>query len=511
MSRPELSTLEGAGFDVIVIGAGINGASSAQHLAAAGYAVLLVDKGDFASGSTSRSTRLLHCGLRYFETKRPLVDFALAPGKLAVALRMARASMRMRSELVRDQPGRHLAFTMLFPIHRSGPYRGWQLDIAGRLLERFGGPEVPLDYRRSGAAAAAGLPLVRDMADPDGLRSVGMFTEYRYDWPERICLDAVLDAGRMGAVVRNYTHAALVGRGDDGRWAVTLTDGEQAVTVHAPVVLNMAGIWIDRVNAGAGQGRRLIFGTKGAHVVVKLPPDYADYGMSIINGVGEPHYIVPSQGGYHHIGPTETAYEGDIDDIRADRADIDFLLDQTAALLPGLGIGREDVVSTWAGVRPLGFDPAYPKGRRSADLHDLSDQGAPGLYALTAGPIMTHRFAAREVVETVSRVIAPSRAPQPPDFGARASPEHTNAPALVDGDFSVRLSDLTRAVTEEQARSLRDVLFTRTGAAYKHHLTDHQLRRATETVAGPMGWDGAEVDRQIAAFNDEVQRIYGIA
>ena len=512
MPRVKLSALDGANYDVIVLGAGINGASSAQHLSAAGYSTLLVDKGDFASGSTSRSTRLLHCGLRYFETPRPLVDFTLAPSKLIIALRMAKASMEVRGELVKDSPQRLRPFTLLFPIVRGGPYRGWQLDLAARILGRLGPKDVPLNYRRASARQAASLPFIREMADPGALQSVGMFTEYLFDWPERICIDAVLDAERLGATVRNYTFATPLGRSDDGLWAVALTDAdqEQTATVHAPVVLNMTGIWIDRVNKATGQNtRRMIFGTKGAHIVVKLPNTFSEYGIATINDLGEPHYCVPSQGGHHHIGPTETPYEGDIDDIRADQSDREFLIGQTREILPGLGIAEDDVVSTWAGVRPLGNDPAYPKGKRSAEVHDLAGEGLDGIYALTAGPIMTHRTVARKMTETVAKAVRPSRPAQPVDYAPRLSPEDTNSPPLLAGDPSIRLSDLADAVNVEHATSLRDILIARTGAVYKHRLSEADIRRAAEEVSAHLGWDSAEVDRQIAAFQEYLRRTFG--
>lgn len=496
MTGGTLTPLDGRRFDVVIIGAGINGASSAQHLAAAGYSVLLADKGDFGSGSTSRSSRLLHCGLRFFETPRPLIDFTLAPGKLAVALRMAKSSMEMRGEIVKDSPERLRKFTMLFPILHDGPYAGWQLDLAFALLGRYGPRDVPLDYQRLDARAGGALPFIGQL-DAAQLASVGSYTEYMFDWPERLCIDAVLDAERMGAVVRNHAHATL-GKRNDGIWSVHLS-GDGSATVLAPIVLNMAGIWIDNVNGAAtASPRRLILGTKGSHIVVKLPDAFKDYGMATINSVGEPHYVLPSQGGYHHIGPTETLYEGDLDDIKVDAADRSFLLGQTARILPGLGLTDADIVYTWAGVRPLGYDAAYPKGKRSVEIHDLGPEGLTGVHALTAGPIMTHRAAGREMTQTVSRAIEPSGPPQQADYTPRRFPDNPNSPPLVDGDTRLKLSNLAHAATEEHATTLADVLISRTGAIYHTPLSDDDLKLAAEAVSVHLGWDQTEVARQVA-------------
>ena len=220
--RPDLKSLDGAGFDVVVIGAGINGANSAQCLSAAGYSVLLIDKGDFGSGSTSRSTRMLHCGLRYFETPRPVIDFALNPRKFAIALRMAKAAMEIRGEIVKDSPDRVRPIKLCFPIFRDGPYRAWQLDLGFKILGAFGPKDVPLEYERIPGEQAKTLPLVSQLRDVEQLHSVAVFTEYMFDWPERFCIDAVLDAERMGAVVRNYTTARLVERNNRGHWLVRL-------------------------------------------------------------------------------------------------------------------------------------------------------------------------------------------------------------------------------------------------------------------------------------------------
>ena len=130
--RPPLNELDGEKYDAVIIGAGVNGASAAQHLSAAGYSVLLIDKGDFASGSSSRSSRLLHCGLRYLAPGASMWDFARHPGMLATALRMAKQAMESRAQLVTTAPERVRPMKFHFPIYRDGPYAKWQIGLAFR-------------------------------------------------------------------------------------------------------------------------------------------------------------------------------------------------------------------------------------------------------------------------------------------------------------------------------------------------------------------------------------------
>src|SRR5262249_55564163 len=160
---------------------------------------------------------------------------------------------------------------------------------------------------------------------------------------ERVCMDAVLDADRMGALVRNYTEVVGLTREGDAGWNLTLADclavGDP-VNVYGRVVLNTAGIWIDRVNARAtATARRRITGTKGCHIVVRLPPECREYGIATLNRLSEPLYCLPWRG-LHYFGPTETLYNGDIEDIRTTEEEIDFLLGEANFLLPTLALKR---------------------------------------------------------------------------------------------------------------------------------------------------------------------------
>ena len=506
--RKSLASLDGHDFDVAVIGAGVIGASAAQHLAAAGYDVLLVDEGDFASGSSSRSTRLQHCGLRYLAPGKSMAEFFLHPSRLATALRMARQAMQSRAQFVRTTPERVRAMTVGFPIWRGGRYSPWQVNLAFRLLEKLGPKDVPLDYRRLRPAEAAADPLLRKLRDHERLIEVAQFREYEFEWPERIAVDAVLDAARMGATVRNYTRCVGLAREGEG-WRVRLQDArapaEQA-EIGAKMLVNAAGIWIDRVNAQAGGGaRRKITGTKGVHIMVRLPPECRDRGIATLNRLDEGLYCVPWRG-IHYFGPTETLYEGDIDDIQPEEEEIRFLLDEANHLLPSLRLTRQDVLFAWAGVRPLTYNPDLPMGNRSRELHDLGREGMPGALAMTAGPVMTHRGAGQEIAAAVRRRLAPSRAPQPLSYAARRFPENQNSPPLLDDYTDIKLADLRHAAANEQVTDLVDLLFRRVGAGWTAGMAAAEAERAAEAVADIMDWDAAERQAQVQRYHAYLAR-----
>ena len=510
--RSSLSDLEGRKFDVAVIGAGVNGASAAQHLAGAGYDVVLLDKGDYGSGSSSRSSRLLHCGLRYFAPGKSVWEFLRHPSRGLTALRMARLAMQARRQIVQTAPERTRELTFHFPIWRDGIYRPWQVKLALGTLARLAPRDVPLDNRVLTPNEANKIPLVNGLRDWGRLEGVGAFREYQFDWPERFCVDAVLDAERLGAVVRNYTAATQCTRQGES-WTIELTDlmaaGETA-RIGSRLVLNMAGIWIDKVNATTGKPReRKVLGTKGIHVMVQLPPECADNGIVTFNRRGEPLYCIPWRG-MHYFGPTETVYEGDLDDVRATEEEIVDLLAESNHLLPGLDIERKDILFAWAGVRPLSYDKALPMGNRSRDVHDLEADGLPGMFAMTAGPIMTHRSAGLEMVDVVKRRIAPSRAPQQVSYAARMFPENQNSPPLLADWTQAKFSDLRHAAEHEHATSLVDLMFRRVGVGWTRSMGRDVAERAAASVADVLGWDEARARAEASEYRSYLKRMHAL-
>ena len=509
--RPPIDSLDARSFDVAIIGGGINGAAAAQHIIAQGNSVLLVEKGDFGSGSSSRSSRLLHCGLRYLAPGRSIWDFVRHPSRLLTALKMAKQAMEARTEFVETASLRTRPMQFVFPIYKDGPYRGWQVDIAFMILKLVGPRNPPLEYRRISAAEVRNMPLANQLRDLDKIHSVAVYREYQFDWPERVCLDGILDSERMGAAVRNYTMATLRPRRRDGAWPIALVDqitGE-TVEISASVVINLTGIWIDEVNAEVEPkaGRRVL-GTKGAHIVVKLPDTYAGHGVATLNSKNEPFYCVPWHD-LHFFGPTETVYDGDKDDIRVTDEEQAWLLREANRLMPSLQLTAEDIRLTWAGVRPLTYDNAVPFGNRSRRVHDLAEDGLPNVLAMTAGPVMTHRSAGRLLAAEVAKRIVARNPQQRPEFAPKLPPENNNSPVLVPGDHSVRLSDLQHAIQREHAVTLMDLMFRRSGLGWRHRFSEEEIERAAAVLGTERGLSVNERLKEIEAFWAETNRLFG--
>lgn len=469
-------------FDVVVIGGGINGTSALRELARAGYSVLLAEAEDLGAGASGRSSRMLHCGLRYLESPKPVKNALRHPVRFVRALRMARDAMRARAELSQDETVETRAIELSFPVWRDGPFQRWQLDAGLRLLGLLGPTEPPLDRMVLDADAARAHPIGRHLRDQSRLRGMVSFREYLFEAPERLCVENVLEAEACGADIRVMTRARLRARDSDGAWRVALDGLRSSGEVRARVVLNMAGSWADDVGTF---GKRLIRGTKGAHIILRLPEGFADRGIATLHRGGHPFYGLPLGQGRFYFGPTETPFEGDARQAHADQEDIAFLLAEANHLLPGLGLTIKDVEQCWAGVRPLTDDPARPMGARERRVHDLAQQGFQNVLAMTAGPVMSHRSGGRQMLREVKGRISPATQG---DATGRPKVSRANHPPA------------RFAVTHEHAPDLYAVLTRRTGAIWRGLVSREEAARVAEEVAPLFGWTEAERDAQVDAF-----------
>ncbi|HET6448110.1 MAG TPA: glycerol-3-phosphate dehydrogenase/oxidase, partial [Conexibacter sp.] len=386
-------------FDLIVIGAGINGAGIARDATLRGLSVLLLDKGDVGAGTTSRSTRLVHGGLRYLEHfEVPLV----------------RESLRERERLLHIAPHLVHPLSFLLPIYEEHKRRPALIRMGMMAYDALS-LDKSLERHRmlSRDEALRREPGLR----AEGLRGAAAYYDAQAAYPERLALENALDARRLGAVVLPYMRVTALERAHDRVVGVALHDELHDADHRArgALVVNASGPWVDEVLVGndgcAGSGLRLIGGTKGSHLVVEpFPgaPREAVYAEAV--GDGRPYFVVPWNDLYL-IGTTDSRYDGDLDDVVATDEEIAYLIDETNRLIPGAALTAERVLYTYAGVRPLPAPGVGSKERdegsitRSHVIHDHAGREVPegerieGLLSIVGGKITTYRRLAEETVD----------------------------------------------------------------------------------------------------------------
>jgi glycerol-3-phosphate dehydrogenase len=380
-------------FDVLVIGGGITGAGIALDAAARGFWVALVEKDDFASGTSGRSSRLVHGGLRYLEHR----EFGLV-----------RESLRERGLLFRLAP--HLV--------RPAPMYMLAGDRRSRALYGFGLAGYDL------LAAGQNIGVHRSVTASQIRRAIpglaGESRGYRYFECQtddaRLTIEVARAAHAFGAVLANHVRAeALLGGARvAGAVAADALTG-QRFEIRARVTVNAAGVWADRVGrlaaAGSIAGRPRLLPSKGVHLVFAPGAVRAKAALAVPSAAGDGRFVflVPWDDRVY-AGTTDTPYSGDLDDPAVEDSDRDYILATVARDFPG--VTERDVVASWAGLRPLLNSPGQGGAAADARTADLSRrhvvfEDLPGLFTITGGKLTTYRAMAEDLVDRISGTLGP--------------------------------------------------------------------------------------------------------
>ncbi len=384
MKRPTLSQLTAQPFDLLIIGGGITGAAVARDAALQGLKVALFEKDDFASGTSSKSSKMVHGGLRYLEH-----------GDLMMVMegcRERRLLLRNAGYLVHPLP-------FVIPIFDNDSRGAWQwraglwlYDILATFRNVAKHRMLPPDELRR---LEPNLP-------PSGIQLGGLYYDAAMQ-DARLCLDTLRSAAHAGAICMNYAEVVGLHRGAKGNLAGARIRDVLNGTEHdisARVVVNAAGPWADRCAAmsdkAAAPRLRL---SKGVHLVTRS----VTQGRAIL-------YIGPKDGrvlvivpwlDYTLIGTTDTNYQGSPDEVAATPDDVAYLLEAAQSVLPGARLSPNDVLSTMAGVRPLLDVPGKNPSDLSRTHKLLCDPN--GLISIVGGKYTTHRAMAAETVRRVIR------------------------------------------------------------------------------------------------------------
>jgi glycerol-3-phosphate dehydrogenase len=544
-----LAALAEETFDVLVIGGGITGVGVALDAASRGYSVALVERRDFAAGTSSRSSKLVHGGLRYLQNfDLGLVREALLERQLLAAL---------APHLVKPLPLIVPSFDGARPDRLMGVglnmYDVMAVDKIRRPpLRRRGKRDVNADGQEDwsperhriveGDEIVEMIPALAARKPTSGY----LFYDCQTD-DVRLVLTVLAEAERFGAVPANRVE--VVGLLEEGGRAIGATAhdtvGDQVIQIRADTVVNATGVWADRLRPGELHDEAevpVIRPSRGTHLLIdraKLPHDV---GSIVPAGGGRTIFVLPWLG-QTLIGTTDNDYEGSLDHIRPSEEDVDYILEATNAFF-ATELGRGDVAGAYAGVRPL-ISTGDPKKSvdisRKAELYETSS----GMITITGGKLTTWRRMARMTVDRIverdgreapcrtheiplGMAVSPDELPRvegvPEEAFARLADRYGYAAHEVLGVAAERgelaqpvlsghpdlLAEAVYAARREQAESVGDVLLRRTrlallGARALAAPGEKAVERVAAAMGAELGWDPARVEREAAAFREEAE------
>ena len=521
--------LDGEMFHVVVIGGGINGVAIARECALAGARTLLLEQKDFASGTTSRATRIIHGGLRYLEHGE---------------LDLVRESLQERERLLRERPHLVRSLHFVLALRRDAEHALLRSGLAVRaglwLYRRMAG-------RRPDSSSASTRELER-MLDSGAHWNLFSYDDGQCEFPERLVAEWLTEAVQAGAVARNHTRVLEVERAYgrvSGVRARDLSSGQE-FTVGAQQVVNATGPWVDGVLGDSGITHPpLIGGVRGSHIVL---PTFAGAPQAAIYSEasdGRAVFVLPWNG-MLLVGTTEVPDSRDPGRVRPEAEEVEYLLAAFNALLPSHRATRSDIIYSYAGVRPLPHVDDLELGaitrRHLLYEHDL--EGASGMLSIVGGKLTTAGSLARQCARALklsvpeptgilvaaapangieatlcqwSRLVAAIAGISEASAAAMAEWHGRNALCIAreaQRDELLRktlcphtehiVAEAVNAVTREQAMSAADVLLRRVPVALGGCWSEECSRSAVARVGAALAWGAARRAQELEAL--EVER-----
>jgi glycerol-3-phosphate dehydrogenase len=526
--------LAGSSYDVVVIGAGMTGAGVALDAASRGLSVALIDAGDIASGTSSKSSKMVHGGLRYLQQKE---------------IRLVYENLRERQRLLENAPFLVRPLPFLIPLFGNDGVaskalaRGYATAL--RLYDLTGGWRIGHRYQRlTRQEALAHLPSL----NADRLVAGFLYFDARGD-DARVALTLARTAALdFDARVANYVRAIDIEHDARGRASGVVCRDEldaSTFTISARSIVNATGVWADEVFSMAEDTTsHRITPAKGIHVSV--PRERLDVDVAAVFSVpGDRRsiFVVPfEEAPYTYVGTTDTAYDGALDDPECTPEDVEYLL-RTVNASTSSNLTTRDVTGVWAGLRPL-LSPknGHALSERTADLsrrHQVTDS-KDGVIHITGGKWTTYRQMAQDTVDALRPYVSGLKKVQTKHLRLhgtgpwrpssdlethlyqRYGCETSELLALVASDPSMGErpiagqryvnAEFVYAARHEMATSLVDLLTRRTRA----HLHDARATVASapaiaRLVAPELGWDEEEITRQVQAYDLLARREFSAA
>jgi glycerol-3-phosphate dehydrogenase len=539
MKRAQVGALRESVFDLAVIGGGINGVAIARDAAMRGLSTVLLERDDLASGTSAWSSRMIHGGLRYLEH-----------GEIG----LVRESLAERQRLLDLAPHLVTPLPTLLPIYK-GARRGPYLIRAGMAMydTLSLGKSLPNHHMLSAQKLTEQIPGIRQQ----GLRSGALYYDAQVTWAERLVIEIAESAWRHGAQIATRCRVLSMKAEAEQPSLLDVRDEVRGESfgVRARQIVNVAGPWVDdalRGLSGTRPEKKLIGGTRGSHIIVRRwpgAPSSAVYFESARDA--RPILIIPWNG-LMMLGSTDERHIGDPGRATATPEEVQYLLDETNALLPNVDLTAADILYTYAGVRPLPRSDASSTGAitRRHIIHNHAPE-IRGLRSIVGGKLTTHRSLAEEVVDDVAgdlgrktkcitaNAALPGAEGMPyaellvvladrlgamgldPQMGSRLADtwgtraleildlarSGNGAGGVIDGETPMLRAEAIFAVRDEAALSLTDVLMRRTMVGFGPTLAREQFGAVAAVLGDELGWDESERTRQLAEHERWLRRL----
>ena len=517
-------SLEGQHFHVVVIGGGINGVAVARECARAGKRTLLVEQNDFASGVTSRSTRIIHGGLRYLEHGE--ID-------------LVRESVRERERLLRERS--HLVHPVhfLFLLNEKSQRSAMTVRAGLWLYQRFAS-------RKSSKLTEMELKRIERALDAGHQWSLLNYEDAQCEFPERLVAEWLTEAVDAGAIVRNHCEVLAVDVAHGRARGVLLRDRTSGKDerVDAGWILNCTGPWADRIcqRSSIRTTKPMIGGVRGSHIVLPRFSGAPNAALYTEAADGRPVFVIPWND-QMLVGTTEVPDTGDPGKTAPSNEEIEYLLRTVSQLFPKAKLSAHDIKYAFAGVRPL---PSTPKDKPSAVtrrhfLHDHTAEGAAKMISVIGGKLTTAASLARECARKIGievkepktiavgpgtaldplldqEVLEIARAGSVSEETARGMMEWHGQraidiarTALVSADLRAPIcphsshivAEVVEAYRRECAVTLGDVLLRRVPVALGACWSESCSREAALRIGAVLGWDQQALGSNLESFEME--------
>jgi glycerol-3-phosphate dehydrogenase len=516
--------LEGQHFQVVIIGGGINGVALARECARAGKRTLLVEQNDFASGVTSRSTRIIHGGLRYLEH-----------GEIG----LVRESVRERERLLRERSHLVHPIHFLFLLNEQSQRSAMKVRAGLWLYQRFAA-------KKSAGLSEMELKRVERALDAGHQWSIFNYEDAQCEFPERLVAEWIMEAAEAGAVVRNHCEVLAVNVTQGRARGVLLRDriSGKDERVEAGWIVNCTGPWADRIcqRSSIRTGKPMLGGVRGSHIVLPRFSGAPSTGLYTEAADGRPIFVLPWND-QMLVGTTEVEDTGDPGKTAPSNEEIEYLLRTVSKLFPKAKISAHDIKYAFAGVRPL---PNSPGNKASAVtrrhfLHDHTADGASRLISVIGGKLTTAASLARECARNIGipvpeptimatgpgssldpmldqEIIEIARAGSVSEETARGMMEWHGPRAmdiarmaLVSAELrapvcphsSHIVAEVVEAYRKEFAITLGDVLLRRVPVALGACWSESCSREAALRIGAVMGWNEQALGANLESFETE--------